>query len=117
MYLVILYFSNVVKDINYFFRDYSDKYFKKLCRSNNHFKKAFGVKYIYKTENLLVNEINNTLSNIAKKLKRKFHSFLVVFKIFNEKIIGYPKCVLLKYYDKDEMINVEFRFYSIREDM
>ena len=31
--------------------------------------------------------------------------------------MGFPKRVLLKYYDKDEMINSEFNFYSIREDM
>ena len=29
-------------------RNYSDKYFRKHCRTNNHLKKAFGVKYIYK---------------------------------------------------------------------
>ena len=31
--------------------------------------------------------------------------------------MGYPKRVLLIYYDKDEMINVEFNFYSNREKM
>ena len=31
--------------------------------------------------------------------------------------MGYPKRVLLKNYDKDEMINVEFNFHSSREDM
>ena len=31
--------------------------------------------------------------------------------------MGFPKRVLLKYYDKDEMINVEFNFHSNREDM
>ena len=31
--------------------------------------------------------------------------------------MGYPKRVLLKCYDKDDMINVEFNFYSNREDM
>ena len=30
--------------------------------------------------------------------------------------MGFPKRVLLKYYDKDVMINVEFNFYSNRED-
>ena len=98
-------------------RDYSDKYFRKHCRSNNHLKKAFGVKYIYKTENLLGNEIDNTPSNIVEKHKRKFLSFLIVCKINSKKIIGYPKRVLLKFYDKDAMINVEFNFYSNREDM
>ena len=48
-------------------RDYSDKYFRKHCRSNNHLKKGFGVKYIYKTENILVNEIDNTLANMVEK--------------------------------------------------
>ena len=56
-------------------KDYSVKYFRKHCRSNDHLKKAFRVKYIYKTENILVNEIDNTLSNIVKKHKRKFHFF------------------------------------------
>ena len=77
-------------------RDYSDKYFRKHCRSNNHFKKAFGVNYIYKTENILVNEIDNILSNIVKKHERKFYSFLIVCKINNKKIIGYPERVSLK---------------------
>ena len=31
--------------------------------------------------------------------------------------MGFPKRVLLKFYDKDEMINVEFNFHSNREDM
>ena len=31
--------------------------------------------------------------------------------------MGYPKCVLLKYYDEDVKIKVEFNFYSNREDM
>ena len=77
----------------------------------------FGVKYIYKKENTVINEIDNTLSDIIKEHKRKFHSFYIVCKINNKKIIGYPKRVLLKYYDKDEMINVEFNFHSNREDM
>ena len=31
--------------------------------------------------------------------------------------MGFPKRVLLRYYDKDEMINVEFNFHSNRKDM
>ena len=31
--------------------------------------------------------------------------------------MGYPKRVLLKHYVKDEKINVEFNFFSNREDM
>ena len=80
-------------------------------------KKAFEVKYIYKSENILVKEVDNTLSNIVKKHKRNFHSFLIVCKINNKKIMGFPKRVLLKNYDKDVMINVEYDFYSNRTDM
>ena len=98
-------------------RDNSDKYFRKLCHINKHIKKAFEVEYIYKTENILVNEIDNVLSNIIINYRRKFHSFLIECKINNKKIMGYPKRVLLKYYDKYEMINVEFNFHSNREDM
>ena len=98
-------------------RDYSDKYIRKHCRTNNHLKKVFGVKYIYKKENILVNDIDNALYEIIEEYKRKFHSSYIVCKINNKKIIGYPKRVLLKYYDKDEMINVEFHFHSNREDM
>ena len=98
-------------------RDYSDQYFRKHCRTNTHLKKTFGVKYIYKKENILVNEIDNTLSDIIEEYKRNFHSFLIVCKSNNKKTIGFPKRVLLKYYDKDEMINVEFNFYSNRKDM
>ena len=97
--------------------NYSDEYFRKHCRTDNHIKRTFGVKYICKKENILVNEIDNTLSDIIEEHKRKFHSFLIVCKINNKKIFGYPKRVLLKYYDKDEMINVEFNFHSNREDM
>ena len=56
-------------------KDYSDKFFGKHCRTNNHLGKAFGVKYIYKKENILVNEIDNTLSNIIEEHKRKLHFF------------------------------------------
>ena len=31
--------------------------------------------------------------------------------------MGYPKRVLMKFYDKDEIINVEFNFHSNRNDM
>ena len=98
-------------------RNYSDKYFRKHCHTNNHLKKAFGVKYIYKKENILVKEIENILSNIIGEHKRKFHSFLIVCKINDKKIMGFPKSVLLKYYDKDDVINVEFNFHSNRNDM
>ena len=98
-------------------RDYSDKYFSKHCRTNSHIKKAFGVKYIYKKENIVVDEIDNTLSDIIGEHKRKFHSFLIISKINNKKIMGFPKRVLLKYYDKDDMINVEFNFHSNRNNM
>ena len=74
-------------------RDYSDKYFRKHCRTNNHIKRTFEVKYICKKENILVNEIDNTLSDIIEEHKRKFHSFLIVCKINNKKIFGYPKHV------------------------
>ena len=98
-------------------KNYSDKYFRKHCHTNNHLKKAFGVKYIYKKENILVKEIDNILSNIIGEHKRKFHSFLMVCKINDKKIMGFPKRVLLKYYDKEDVINVEFNFHSNRNDM
>ena len=31
--------------------------------------------------------------------------------------MGFPIRVLIKYYDKDDVINVEFNFHSNREDM
>ena len=98
-------------------RNYSDKYFRKHCCTNSHLKKAFGVKYIYKKENILVNEIDNTLSDIIEEHKRKFHSLYIVCKINNKKIIGYPKRILLKNYDKDDVVNIEFNFHSNIEDM
>ena len=45
----------------------------------------FEVKYICKKENVLVNEIDNTLSDIIEVHRRKFHSFLIVCKINNKK--------------------------------
>ena len=98
-------------------RDYSDKYFRKHSRSNKHLKKAYEVRYVYKSENILVIEIDDFLSNIINKHRRKFHSFLIVCKIINKKIFGFPKRVLLKKYDNDVLINVEFNFYSNRNDM
>ena len=98
-------------------RNYSDIYFRKHCHTNIHLKKAFGVKYIFKKENILVNEIDIILSDIIGEDKRKFHSFLIICKINNKKIMGFPKRVLLKNYDKDDVINVEFNFYSNRNDM
>ena len=38
-------------------------------------------------------------------------------KLIIKKIIGYPKRFLLKYYDKNELINAEFNLYSNRDDM
>ena len=99
-------------------KNYSDKYFNKHCRSNIHLKKVFEVKYIYKKENIFVGEIDNILSSVIEKHKRKILTFYIVCRINNnKKIVGYPKRVLLKYYDKKELINVEFNFYSNREDM
>ena len=98
-------------------KNYSDKYFRKYCHTNIHLKKAFGVKYLYKKENIFVKEIDIILSNIIGEHKRKFHSFLIVCKINDKKIMGFPKRVLLKYYDKEDVINVEFNFHSNRNDM
>ena len=72
-------------------RDYSDKYFRKHCHSNKHIKKAFEFKYIYKSKNILVNEVDNTLSNIINKHKRKVHSFLNVCKFLTKKSWVIPK--------------------------
>ena len=47
-------------------RGHSDKYFRKHCRTNNHIKRTFDVKYICKKENILVNEIDNTLPDIIE---------------------------------------------------
>ena len=66
-------------------REYSDKNFGKHCRTNSHLKKAFGFKYIYKKENILVKEIDNILSIIIGEHRRKFHSLLIVCKINNKK--------------------------------
>ena len=98
-------------------KDYTDKYFNKHCRSNNLFKKAFEVKYIYKKENIFVSEIDNILSDVIEKHKRNFHSFYIVCKINNKTIVVHPKRVLLRYYDKKDLMNVEFNFYSNIEDM
>ena len=54
---------------------------------------------------------------LLTNINGNFILFLIVCKINNKKILGFPKRVLLKYYDKDEMINVEFNFYSNRKDM
>ena len=98
-------------------RSYSDIYFRKHCRTNNHLKKAITIKYIYERENILVNEIDKTLSDIVEKHRRKFHSFYIVSGVNNKKIIVYPKRILLKYCDKNELINFEFNLYSNRDDM
>ena len=66
-------------------REYSDNYFRKHCRTNIHIKRTFEVKYICKKENILVNKIDNTLSDKIEEHKRKFHSFLFVCKINNKK--------------------------------
>ena len=66
-------------------RNYSDNYFRKHCRTNIHLKKAFGVKYIYKKENIVINEIDNTLSDIIEEHKRKFHSCYIVCKTISKK--------------------------------
>ena len=75
-------------------KNYSDKYLRNHYRSNKHLYNAFGVKYTYKAERIVVNEIDNTLSNIVKKHRRKYHSFYIVSKINNKKIIGYPLRIL-----------------------
>ena len=71
-------------------RNYSDKYFRKHCHTKNHLKKAFGVKYIYKKENILVNEIDNILSKINQEQKRKFHSFLLYVRLITKKSWVFP---------------------------
>ena len=98
-------------------RNYSDKYFRKHLYSNRHLKAAFEIKYVYRKENIYVKEIDNTLSDIIKKHRRKFHSFYIISRVNNKKIFGYPKRFLLKYNNKNELINVEFNFYSNRDDM
>ena len=77
-------------------RNYSDKYFRKHCRTNSHLKKAFGVKYIYKKENIVINEVDNTLSDIIEEHKGKFHSFYIVCKINNKKNLRLSQTCLIK---------------------
>ena len=62
-------------------KNYSDKYFAEHCRSNIHLKKAYEVKYIYKKENIIVSEIDNILSSIIEKHKRKFLFFILFVKL------------------------------------
>ena len=53
-----------------------------------------------------------------KNINENFILFILYVEILIiKKIIGYPKRILLKYYDRKELINVEFNFYSNREDM
>ena len=94
-----------------------DKYFSKPCRSDKQLRKAFTVKYKFKTEKIHVNEIDNALSDLIKKHKRKFLSFYIISRINDKKIVGYPKRILLKYSDINELINVEFNLYSNIDDM
>ena len=75
-------------------RDYSDKYFRKHCRTNNHIKRTFEVKYICEKENILVNEIDNTLSDIIEEHKRNFRSFQIYVKLLTKK----PSVILNAFY-------------------
>ena len=52
-----------------------------------------------------------------KNINENLFFFLIVCIINNKKIFGFPKRVLLKYYDKDDLINIHFNFYSNREDL
>ena len=45
-----------------------------------------------------------------------FIRFILYVKLI-KKIIGYPKRILLKNYDKDDVVNIEFNFHSNIEDM
>ena len=98
-------------------RDYSDAYIRKHYRSDNHLKKTFEIKHIEKHKKILVKDIDSVFSDFYKKHKRKFNYFCIICKINNRKYMGCPKHVLLKYYDKDAMVNVEFNLYSNIKDL
>ena len=77
-------------------RNYSEKYFRKHCRTNSHFKKKRWELNIYTKKKHSYYEIDNTLSDIIEEHKRKFHSFLIVCKINNKKIHGFSQTSLIK---------------------
>ena len=97
--------------------DYSGTYIRKHYRSDKHLKKTFEIKHVERHKNILVKDIDSVFSDLFEKHKRKFKYFFIICKINNRKYKGCPKHVLLKYYDKDAMVNVEFNLYSNIENL
>ena len=98
-------------------KDYSRKYIRKHYSSEKHLKKTFEIKHIERHKKILVKDIVSVFSDLFKKHKRKFNYFFTICKFNNRKYDGIPKRALLKYYDKDAMVNVEFNLYSNIEDL
>ena len=98
-------------------KDYSRKYIRKHYSSERHLKKTFDIKHIKRHEKILVKDIDSVYSDLFKKHKRKFIYFIIICKINNRKYDGIPKRALLKCYNKDAMLNVEFILYSNMEDL
>ena len=93
-------------------REYSDAFINKHYSSDKHLKKTFEIKNTHKLKNIPVNDIDIIRFNLFEEYKQKFIYFLIICKINNRKKRGKPKHLLLKHYDKDTMIDVEFNMYS-----
>ena len=70
-----------------------------------------------KKKTYLLTKLITLFLTYLKNINGNFILFQLYLKFSTKKSWDFPKRVLLKYYDKDGMINVEFNFYSNRYDL
>ena len=99
-------------------RDYSIKSYKRHVLTKTHLNKAYRFKHIYILNNILVSDVDDALNDIIDEYTKTFTSFDMVYQFGNiDKFFWYPRNVLSKYYNRNDLINITFYFYSNVIDM
>ena len=99
-------------------RDYSNKSYNSHILTKTHLNKAYIFKHIYNVNNLLVSDVDDVLSDKIDEYTQIFHSFEMLYYFGDiKKFFWYPGNVLSKYYNKNDLINITFTFYSNMSDM
>ena len=100
-------------------RDYSNKSYDRHILTKSHLNKAYRFKHIYNVKNILVSDVDDALDDIIDEYTQMFHSFEMVYQFGDiKKSFKYEnRNSLSKYYNRNDLINITFNFYSNVIDM
>ena len=99
-------------------RNYSHKSHNRHILTKTHLNKAYRFKHMYNVKNILVGDVDDVFNDIMDEYTQIFHSFEMLYHFGDiKKIFCYPGNVLSEYYNKNDLVNITFNFYSNVSDM